>query len=232
VTFVWEPVPRATGERPAANSEQPARVSLMAIGPDGSPYFRGRIPDVALASAATTAASASSAGASASVAARPSRVTFEANPGKIQLRVSVEGSGSQVLDSEIREITVPDLTSSQVLLSTPEVFRARTVKDFQQIKTDPDAVPVAARDFSRTERVLIRVTAYGPGTSVPMVKARLLNRTGQAMSDLATSPPTAPGNQSQVDVPLSGLAPGEYIVEITAGAEGDAKELVGFRVTG
>jgi hypothetical protein len=65
-----------------------------------------------------------------------------------------------------------------------------------------------------------------------MVKARLLNRTGQAMSDLMTSPPTPPSGQSEVDLPLSGLAPGEYVVEITAGGEGDAKELVGFRVTG
>ena len=40
------------------------------------------------------------------------------------------------------------------------------------------------------------------------------------------------GGELQLDVPLSGLAPGEYVVEIKAGDEGDAKELVGFRVTG
>ena len=43
-----------------------------------------------------------------------SRATFEVKPGKMQLRVSVEGSASQVLDSEIREITVPDLTAPNV----------------------------------------------------------------------------------------------------------------------
>ena len=43
----------------------------------------------------------------------------------------------------------------------------------------------------------------------------------------------AAGALFQIDLPLSGLAPGEYVVEITAGAEGggDVKELVGFRVT-
>ena len=31
---------------------------------------------------------------------------------------------SQVLDTEMREITVPDLTGPQTLLGTPAVFRA------------------------------------------------------------------------------------------------------------
>ena len=72
--------------------------------------------------------------------------------------------------------------------------------------------------------------AYGPANTEPMVKARMLNRTGQTMSELAITPAAIQGS-SQVDVPLSGLAPGEYIVEISAG-DGEAKELVGFRVTG
>jgi len=46
-----------------------------------------------------------------------------------------------------------------------------------------------------------------------------------------TASPTA--GEQQIDLPLSGLAPGEYVVEIKAGdQDGDAKELVAFRVTG
>jgi hypothetical protein len=160
-------------------------------------------------------------------------VTFEVNPGKIQLRLSVEGAASQVLDQEVRDVTIPDLTSAQVVIGTPEVFRARVLKEFQQLKADPNAVPVPAREFSRTERVLLRVTAYAPGTATPTVKAHLLSRAGQAMSDLVVTPPAAANTPFQIDLPLSGLAPGEYVVEITAAAEGggDARELVGFRVT-
>ena len=44
VTFVWEPMPKTPGEQARA-TETPARVSLTAIAPDGSPYFRGRVPD-------------------------------------------------------------------------------------------------------------------------------------------------------------------------------------------
>ena len=138
------------------------------------------MPDAAAASSASA-----DAGGAASAARGPSRVSFEVNPGKIQLRLSVEGTASQVLDSEVRDFTVPDLTSAQVVIGTPEVFRARVLKEFQQLKADPNAVPVPAREFSRTERVLLRVAAYAPGTATATVKARLLSRAGQAMSDLA-----------------------------------------------
>jgi VWFA-related protein len=228
VTFVWEPVPRSPGDRARAASEEPARVSLMAVGSDGAPYFRGRVPDMALASSSPTA----SAAGGAAPARGPSRVTFEVAPGKVQLRVSVEGAASQVLDSEVREITVPDLTAPQTTLGTPQVLRARTARDFQQLKADADAVPIAVREFTRTDRLLIRVPAYGPGGSAPTLSVHLLNRAGQPMNELPVAPSPKPGEQ-QIDMPLAGLAAGEYVLEIKAGGDGgEAKELLGFRVTG
>jgi len=226
VTFVWEPLPKSPGDRPR---EEPARVSLMAIAPDGSPSFRGKVPDVALASTAPSAAS----GAGGAAAGRgPSRVSFDVNPGKIQLRISVEGSVSQVLDSETREISVPDLTSAQATLGTASVLRARTAREFQQLKADGDAVPIAGREFSRTEHLLVRVPSYGPGGTTPVLRVHLLNRAGSAMNELKAEPSPKAGEQ-QVDLPLAALPPGEYVLEIKAGdQDGDATELVGFRVTG
>src|SRR6202008_4248635 len=158
VSFVWEAVPRPPGD--PSRSGPTARVSLTAVAPDGSPYFRGRVPDQA---------------------SPVSRATFDAPPGKVQLRVSVESADGQVLDSEIREITVPDLTS-QLVIGTPEVFHVRTVKELQQLKADPKALPSVIREFARTERLLVRLTAYGPGGTTPKVTAKLLNRAGQSMS--------------------------------------------------
>jgi VWFA-related protein len=204
VTFVWEPLPKPLGEKPGTR-EEPSSVNVTAVAPDGSPYFRGAVP---------------------------SKITFDVMPGKMQLRMSVAGAASQVLDSEIREITVPDLTSPQTTLGTPEVLRARTPREFQQLKADASAVPIAAREFSRTDRLLIRVSAYGPGGTAPTLSVHLLNRAGSSMSELQASPAPTAGLQ-QVDLPLAALAPGEYVVEITATGEGgEAKELVGFRVTG
>src|SRR5882672_1609391 len=226
VTFVWEPLPKSPGDRPR---EEPARVSLMAIAPDGSPSFRGKVPDVALASTAPAAAAATGAG---SAARGPSRVTFDVVPGKIQLRISVEGATAQVLDSETREITVPDLTSAQAVLGTPSVLRARTAREFQQLRTDGDAVPVAGREFNRIEHLLVRVPTYGPAGTTPALSVHLLNRAGSAMNELKAEPAPRPGEQ-QIDLPLAALPPGEYVLEIKAGDQsGDATELGGFRVTG
>jgi hypothetical protein len=165
-------------------------------------------------------------------ASRGGTVTFDVDPGKMQLRLSVEGTSSDVLDTETRELTVPDLTSPQALLGTPAVFRARTLKEYQQIKADAEAVPITVREFSRTDRILIRVPSYGPAGTRPALSIHLLNRAGQAMSELPAADAPAAGQQ-QIDLPLSALAPGEYVVEIKAKAEtGEAQELVAFRVTG
>src|SRR5438093_635986 len=163
---------------------------------------------------------------------RKPRAPFAAKPGKVQLRVSVEGAGSQVLATELREITVPDLTSALATLGTPAVLRARTAREFQQLRTDVDAVPLATREFSRIEHLLIRVPTYGPGGTTPALTVHLLNRAGSPMNDLHAEPAPAAGEQ-QIDLLPAALQPGEYVVEIKAGdQDGDAKELVAFRVTG
>jgi hypothetical protein len=137
-----------------------------------------------------------------------------------------------VLDAETREISVPDLTSAQATLGTPFVLRARTAREFQQLRTDADAVPLAAREFSRIEHLLVRVPTYGPGGTTPTLRVHLLNRAGAAMNELKAEPAPRPGEQ-QIDLPLAALPPGEYVLEIKAGdQDGDATELVGFRVTG
>ena len=226
VTFVWEPTPKPLGERATPPGGQPSRVAVTAVGTDGAPYFRGRVPDVALASADPSAVRIDG----GSPPRAPSRVVFDASPGKMQLRLSVEGAGSGVLDSEVRDLVIPDLTSVQTSLGTPVLFRGRTPREVQQLKADAQAVPATTREFSRTDRVFMRVAAYGAGA--PAVSAHLLSRAGQVMSELPSTPPAAPGAESIFDVPLAGIAPGDYIIEVKATGEGgEAKELIGFRVT-
>jgi hypothetical protein len=136
-----------------------------------------------------------------------------------------------VLDSETREIAIPDLTSTQTMIGTPEVLRARTARELQQLKSDSAGIPIASREFSRTDRLIIRVPAYGPGGTTPTLSVHLLSRAGSAMSELAPAPAPTAGMQ-QVELPLAALAPGEYVVEIKATGEGgEATEHVGFRVT-
>jgi len=197
--------------------------------------FRGRSPDAALASAGPAPApndtGAAGRSPSAPAATAPQRLIFDAPPGKIELRMTVEAAGSGgTLDSEIRDITLPDFTAPQVALSTPRVYRARTVREFQTVAADPNAIPSPGREFSRTERLLIRFDAYGPGTEKPDVTAVLLNRGGSKMSDVQIAPGAA-GATHQIDLGLNSMPAGEYLIEITGkAAGGEAKELVPFRV--
>jgi hypothetical protein len=217
VTFVWEPLPRV----PGVDADLPARVSLSAGSATGTSYFRGKVPDVALASAAPAGGSAAS-----SPSRGPSRVTFDADPGRMQMRMTVEGANAQVLDSDQRDVQVPDLTAA-MQLSTPQVFRASTPREFQAIRTDPDGVPVASREFRRTDRLLIRFEAYA-AASKPA--ATLLNRSGQKMSDVGVTDVSS--GVFQIDLPLAGLAPGEYLLEIKVkGEAGESSELIPLKVT-
>jgi len=144
--------------------------------------------------------------------------------------MSIEDIVSRVIDSDVREISVRDL-KNPVALGTAEVLRTRNAREFRALETDPQAVPVAAREFSRTERLIIRVPAYAPDGG-PRVTARLMNRLGQSMRELVVEPPSIPGGRFQIDLPLAGLAPTEYLIELTASSPaGEAKDLVGFRVT-
>jgi len=142
------------------------------------------------------------------------------------------GAAAQVLDSETREISVPGLNAAPTVLGTPSIRRARTSREFQSLRADADAVPIAGREFNRTEHLLVRVPAYGPAGTTPTLSVHMLNRTGAVMNELKAEPSPKTGEQ-QIDLPLAALPPGEYVIEIKAGDQGaDATELVGFRVTG
>ena len=217
VTLVWEPLPLQPGVR----RDQPGRVSVIAARASGELVFRGRSPDAALAS---TGAPSSP---DASPATVPQQLVFEAPPGDLELRLSVEAAESGgVLDQEIRTIPIPDLTSPDAALSTPRVFRGLTARQLRTVAADPDAVPVATREFSRRERLLIRFDVYGNATPT----ATLLNRNGDRMADVPVAAATA-GGTHQINLGLNAIPAGEYLVEITVtGATGEANELVAFRI--
>jgi VWFA-related protein len=231
VTFVWEPA----SAPPGVHLDTPARLTVTAVAPDGSTVYRGKSPsDVSLSSSipiGDTTSSAAPPPTPPPASTGPTEVSFEAPPGKIQLRYAVENEHATVVDTDVREIEVPDLTAPQVQLSTPVVLRARTVKEFRDLSADPNAVPTPNRDFRRTDRLILRFDAYAPASTTPQVVARLLNRAGQPMLGLDVAHAAA-GTGYQLDLPLAGIAAGEYLIEVSAhGESGDTRQLVAFRVT-
>ena len=216
VTFVWEPLAPRAGDR--ENLPMPVKAQIIASGADQALYFRGAVEP----------------GDATAAVRPPGAVTFDAAPGPLQLRATFEAPDGGVVDSERRDVDVPDFTTTGVALSTPRVHRTFTPREMRALREDPTATPIGGREFSRRERLLVRFEAYGPGSTAPTVTARLLNRDAQPMTDLAVEPPAEAGAPYQVDVPLASLPPGEYLIEIgAAGAEESAvRQLVGIRVTG
>ncbi len=217
VTYVWEPMP----PRPGQSNPLPAPVKadVLASSADGGLVYRGTVVPPS--------------GETAGVRP-PAAVTFDAEPGPLQLRVSFEVADGGVVDSERRDVPVPDFTNPEVMLATPEVLRAFTPRQMREIKADPRATPTSTREFSRRDRLLIRFEAYGPGGAAPTVTTKLLNRQGQPMFDLTAEPPSATVHAYQVEVPLASVPPGEYLFEAAAaGADGKSvRQLVGLRITG
>ena len=94
------------------------------------------------------------------------RVTFDVPPGQAcTLRMSINGADGQ-LDSDDREVVVPDLTAAEVTLTTPRVFVARTAREFQAIieGSERRADRVARVPAHRSARHS-RPTRYAPGNA-------------------------------------------------------------------
>jgi VWFA-related protein len=223
VTLVWEPSPVPAGAR----RDAPGALGVLAATTSGSLIYRGRsaLPGSPGTGSAGTTPLPAGAGAGAQ------RVTFEAPPGKLELRLTVEGTnGAGTLDREDKTIEVPDLTAPQVAISTPRVFRARTAREMQTAAADGTLTPVVAREFSRAERLLVRFDVYAAGTDTPKVTATLLNRGGDKIADLPVSSAAAGGTHS-FEAGLNTFPAGEYLIQIdAAGASGNASEVLAIRV--
>jgi VWFA-related protein len=213
VTFVWEPAARVPGERVRRTV---SRLILTARASDGTVLFEGPV-------------SPTGAGTIEEGGPTPARAIFDVPPGRLRLRMSIQDAASQQLDQDVREISVRDL-KGEVAIGTLQVMRARNAREFRALDAEA-AVPVASREFSRTERLFVRFQAYGPGGAAPAMSARLLGRTGQELRDLPVTPASTAGDNA-IDLPLAGLAVGEYTIEVTAsGAGSSARDRVVFRVT-
>ena len=211
VTFVWEPAGVA-GDR----ITRPTRLVLKAFGADGAVLFEGIVRPTGP-------------GAIEGQGGMPTRLVFEVAPGRLRLQMAIQDGAQKNLDLDSRDIAIRDFRRG-VSIATPEILRARTAREFKLIETDPAAVPVSSREFSRTEQLLIRVAAYAPNGARPSVSARLLGPTGDALRELTVD--VMADGENEVDLPLAGLAPNDYLLELTAkSSAGDAKDLLNFRVT-
>src|SRR5262249_55202215 len=191
VSFVWEPSPRVPGDR--TRIAQPSRIVLKATTADGTPLFEGQVCAAGVQGCASA------------------RAVFDVPPGRVRLQMSIEDATARQIDSDLREISIRDF-KGPVSIGTAEILRTRTAREFRAVSADAAAVPVAAREFSRAEHLILRFPVYA-GDSRPTVSVRLVNRVGQPLRELPLERPADSAGLYQADLSLASLAPSEYFFE-------------------
>jgi len=163
----------------------------------------------------------------------PSGASFPVSPGVMQLRVSVRDGEDQVIDSEVRTLTIPEYDEQHLALSTPVVLRARTALELRGIREDLNPPPFAGHEFSRGDRVLVRVNVYNDHRAEAAVSARLKSRTGKVLVTLPVNALTDRPGVYEIDFPIASVAVGDFVIalEATRGQE-RVETMVGIRVGG
>jgi len=160
------------------------------------------------------------------------RASFVAEPGVVNLEMTIHGADGRTLDSDYRQLQIPDLKVTKLTFATLEVMRTLSAREFATLAADPVGAPVSSRIFSRIERLLLRLPVYGIQSGNLSITATLTNRTGTPIRGLTQVPGSLPANTVQFDLPLSFLPPDDYRVELRA-TSGDqqAVTVLQFRVT-
>ena len=87
VTLLWEPLPPTPGVR----RDEPRRVTVLATSASGDIVYRGRVP------------------AELAAPGNGGIIRFSAPPGKLDLRLTIEGDGTGTLDTEDRALVLARL---------------------------------------------------------------------------------------------------------------------------
>ena len=111
----------------------------------------------------------------------------------------------------------------QALGLAATVHRARNVAETRALSAG-DPPLHAGREFSRSDRVLIRIRAYGTQAQATAITARLIDRKGATLIALPIT--GRPGDWHRLDLPLASIAPGDFAVVIEARSGDDRAETV------
>jgi len=158
----------------------------------------------------------------------PRGVRFDAPPGPLQITVAAHDASGDVVDRYERTIEVPDPSGADLWISSPLVIRTSTPLDLRAARLDPAPAPSAGREFSRSDRLLIRFAVHGEHAGPAVVTARLLSQRAVPLTDL---PLARSGNQYELDLQLTAIARGDFVIGIEARhAEDRAESYLPLRV--
>ncbi|HET7220019.1 MAG TPA: VWA domain-containing protein, partial [Vicinamibacterales bacterium] len=169
-------------------------------------------------------------------------IAFEAPPGPLKVTFNVLDEEGQIIDRDARTVDVPDPAGSRLWISSPALFRTQNALEYRNLDRNPAAMPFPGREFVRTDRVLIRFSVGGTAASDANASARIVSQWGKDLSDLPLArkqtgqngdgAPAGAATDYEIDLPLSSVAKGEFLIAITAGSGPDiVRAFVPIRVT-
>ena len=162
---------------------------------------------------------------------RPGGTAFETDAARLQLAFTVLSADGDVLDREARTYDVSALFGAPLVFDTPTVYRTGTVAQVRAMQEPAPVVPIdAGREFTRTDRVFVRVSLAGPSLSAAVVTARLVDRRGASRVSLPVTR-VASEDTWQIELPVGSVGAGDYAVAWEAeSGEHRAQTMVAFRV--
>jgi VWFA-related protein len=214
VEFVWEPAPPVPGV--ARGSATPSRVAMTVTTLEGTPVFSG--------------STSASSGEALIPAGQVPQLAFEVSPGSLLVQMDIYDAAGRVVDHDVRDLVVTRF-DDPLAFGTAAFYRARTMPALRAIAEGRSrSAPVAARQFSRAEQLLVRMPLTIRGGGDVAVTARLESRFGSTLREVPVSR-VSPA-MVEVQLPLAGLASGGYALAFEARGPGaSARARVDFAVT-
>jgi VWFA-related protein len=142
-------------------------------------------------------------------------------PGPLKVTYSVRDSTNDIIDRDVRTIEVPDPTTPALWITSPAVFRAQNVREYRSLDRGPNATPFPGREFERTDRIVIRFEVHGAAASTATVAARIFSQWGKDLAELPLVPRTTGDGPYEIDLPLSSVARGDFLIAVSATAGAD-----------
>ncbi len=141
--------------------------------------------------------------------------SFPSPPGPLQLTITARDASGDIVDKETRTIRAPDPAAS-LTISTPAVFRTQNALEYRNLDRSPGARSFAGREFARSDRLLVRFSVQGSAASAATVSARILSQWGKDLAELPLTRPPQQAAAYEIDLPLSSVARGEFLIAVTA----------------
>jgi hypothetical protein len=120
---------------------------------------------------------------------------------------------------------VLDPGATTLFITTPAVIRMQNIREIKALSNDPNALPFAGREFARSDRLLIRFAVEGTSREDAVVAAKIVSQWGKDLVPLTLTRRPAEGShgsQYEIDLSLSSVARGDFLIAISATAGADA----------